>query len=260
MIAGAELRTELFKSVQTYRRGYDFQTMTYVLYNEDSLATVGVNPPVNYLTGRTTNNLLNSRPVTYGENERRFFSGYSNAAYTFDRKYTLNGSIRFDQSNLFGTNKSLQYKPIWSLGGAWNVSRESFFKSNKIDNLNLRFTYGLAGNAPNPGFAGPFDIVSASNVAYFSGLGLGYTVLVPRNYNIRWERTTTTNFGIDFAILNNKISGTIDVYQKKTTDLLGYQPVDPTSGWSYAYNNLGDIENNGVEIQLNTITEHGFKR
>lgn len=253
MIAGAELRTELFKSVQTYRRGYDFQTMTYALYNEDSLATVGVNPPVNYLTGRTTNNVLNSRPVTYGENERRFFSGYSNAAYTFDRRYTLNGSIRFDQSNLFGTNKSLQYKPIWSLGGAWNVSRESFFKSNKIDNLNLRFTYGLAGNAPNPGFAGPFDIVSASNVAYFSGLGLGYTVLVPRNDNIRWERTTTTNFGIDFAILNNKISGTIDVYQKKTTDLLGYQPVDPTSGWSFAYNNLGDIQNNGVEIQLNTI-------
>jgi len=252
VIAGTEIRNELYKSVQTYRRGYDYQTLTYSLYNEDSLATLGVTNPVNYLTGRTTNNLLTSKPVTYLETERRFVSGYSNAAYTYDRKYTLNGSIRFDQSNLFGTNKSLQYKPIWSLGGAWNLSRESFFKVDKINNLNVRFTYGLAGNAPNPGFAGPFDIVSAANVAYFSGMGIGYTILVPRNDNIRWERTTTTNAGMDFAILNNRISGSVDVYKKVTTDLLGYQPVDPTSGWSYAYNNLGDIENNGIEIQLNT--------
>jgi hypothetical protein len=252
MIAGAELRSELFKSVQTYRRGYDYQTLTYSLYNEDSLATLGVNPPVNYLTGRTTNNLLTSKPVTYGENERRFLSGYSNMGYTYNRKYTLNASIRFDQSNLFGTNKSLQYKPIWSLGGAWNISREAFFNVSKINNLNLRFTYGLAGNAPNPGFAGPFDIVSASNVPYFSGMGLGYTILVPRNEDIRWERTSTTNLGIDFSFFNNRVSGSMDAYQKKTTDLLGYQPVDPTSGWSYAYNNLGNIENNGFEFLLNT--------
>ena len=251
-IAGTEVRNELFKSIQTYRRGYDYQTLTYTLYNEDSLATLGVTNPVNYLTGRTTNNLLTSKPVTYLENEKRFISGYSNAAYTFDRKYTLNGSIRFDQSNLFGTNKSLQYKPIWSLGGAWNVSKENFFKVDQISNLNFRFTYGLAGNAPNPGYAGPFDIVSASNVAYFSGMGLGYTILVPRNDNIRWERTATTNAGVDFAIFKNRISGSVDVYKKVTTDLLGYQPADPTSGWSYTYNNLGDIENKGIEIQLTT--------
>ena len=252
VIAGSEIRNELFKSVQTYRRGYDYQTLTYSLYNEDSLATLGVTNPVNYLTGRTTNNLMTSKPVQYGETERRFVSGYSNAMYTFDRKYTLNGSIRFDQSNLFGTNKSLQYKPIWSLGGGWNISKEAFFTIDKINNLNFRLTYGLAGNAPNPGFAGPFDIVSASNVAYFSTMGIGYTILVPRNENIRWERTATTNAGMDFAILNNRITGSFDVYKKITTDLLGYQPVDPTSGWSYAYNNLGDIENNGVELQLNT--------
>jgi hypothetical protein len=252
IIAGTEVRDELTKSVQTYRRGYDYQTLTYSLYNEDSLAVLGVTNPVNYLTGRTTNNLLTSKPVTYLESERRFVSGYSNAAYTFDRRYTLNGSIRYDQSNLFGTNKSLQYKPIWSLGAGWNVSKEKFFNVDKINNLNFRFTYGLAGNAPNPGYAGPFDIVSASNVAYFSGMGLGYTILVPRNDNIRWERTATTNAGIDFAILNNRISGTVDVYKKLTTDLLGYQPADPTSGWSYTYNNLGDIENKGIEIQLTT--------
>jgi TonB-linked SusC/RagA family outer membrane protein len=257
MIAGTELRSDLTKSVQTYRRGYDFQTLTYAVYNEDSLARLGVISPVNFLTGRTTSNLLSSKPVTYTEVERRFFSAYSNAAYTFDKKYTLNSSIRFDQSNLFGTNRSLQYKPIWSVGGAWNVSRESFFDVKAVDNLNLRLTYGLAGNAPNPGFAGPFDIVSASNPAYFSGMGIGYTILVPRNENIRWERTATVNAGIDFSLFDSRISGSVDVYKKSTTDLLGYQPVDPTSGWSFAYNNLGNLENRGIEIQLNTQNVSG---
>jgi len=252
-IAGTEIRSALNKLVQNYRRGYDFQTQTYALYNEDSLAVRGVVGPVNFLPSRTTNNILNSRPVTYGETDRRFLSGYANAAYTYNRKYTFNGSVRFDQSNLFGTDKSLQYRPIWSLGSAWNISKESFFKSDRINNLNLRVTYGLGGNAPNPGFGGPFDIVSASNVAYFSGLGIGYNVLVPRNEKIGWERTTTTNVGIDFAFFNNRLSGSVDVYNKYTTDLLGYQPADPTSGWSFAYNNLGDLKNQGVEIQLSTV-------
>lgn len=252
-IAGTEIRSNLNKGLQNYRRGYDFQTQTYSLYNEDSLAVRGVTTPVNFLPSRTTNNLLTSTPVTYTETERRFLSAYSNAAYTFNKIYTLNGSIRFDQSNLFGTDRSLQYKPIWSLGGAWNVSKSSFFKVDAIDNLNLRLTYGLGGNAPNPGFGGPYDIVRAANVAYFSGLGTGYTVIVPRNEKISWERTATRNLGVDFSLFGNRISGSVDVYRKYTTDLLGYQPADPTTGWSFAYNNLGDLENKGVEIQINTV-------
>ena len=226
--------------------------MTYALYNEDSLAVRGVVAPVNYQPSRTTNNVLNSRPVTYSEIEKRFVSAYANTAYTYNRKYTMNGSIRVDQSNLFGTDRSLQYKPIWSLGGAWNISKESFFKANNINNLNLRVTYGLGGNAPNPGSGGPYDIVTAANVAYFSGLGTGYNVLYPRNEKIGWERTATTNIGVDFALFGNKISGSVDVYKKNTTDLLGFQPADPTTGWSFAYNNLGNLENKGIEIQINT--------
>lgn len=251
-IAGTELRNNLNTGVQNYRRGYDFQTMTYALYNEDSLAVRGVVAPVNYQPARTTNNVLNSRPVTYSEIEKRFVSAYANTAYTYNRKYTLNGSIRVDQSNLFGTDRSLQYKPIWSLGGAWNISKESFFKADNINNLNLRVTYGLGGNAPNPGSGGPYDIVTAANVAYFSGLGTGYNVLYPRNEKIGWERTATTNLGVDFALFGNKISGSVDVYKKNTTDLLGFQPADPTTGWSFAYNNLGNLENKGIEIQINT--------
>ncbi len=260
-IAGTELRNNLNKGVLNYRRGYDFQTMTYSLYNEDSLAVRGVVAPVNYQPSRTTNNVLNSRPVTYSEIEKRFVSAYANTAYTYNRKYTLNSSIRVDQSNLFGTDRSLQYKPIWSLGGAWNISKEAFFKSDKINNLNLRITHGLGGNAPNPGSGGPYDIVTAANVAYFSGLGTGYNVLYPRNEKIGWERTATTNVGIDFALFGNKLSGAVDVYKKNTTDLLGFQPADPTTGWSFAYNNLGNLENKGIEIQLNSsnIQKKKFK-
>ena len=252
-IAGAEVRDNLVKVTSTQTRGYDYQTETSVLYNQASLASPGVSSPVNYLPGVTTNNTLISTPVTFTQTEQRFVSGYSNAAYTYNGKYSINSSIRFDQSNLFGTSTSLQYKPIWSVGGKWNISKESFFKIKCFDNLSLRATYGLAGNAPNPGFAGPYDIVSASSVAYFSGLGLGYTIIVPRNNEIKWESTATTNIGLDFAVFKNRITGSVDVYKKSTSNLLGYQPADPTSGWSYTYTNLGNMENKGIEIQINSL-------
>ncbi len=173
-------------------------------------------------------------------------------AYTFDRKYTLNGSIRMDQSNLFGSDPSTQYKPIWSIGGAWNITQEKFFHSRQINNLKLRLTYGLAGNAPVPGQGGPYDIVGARNNAIFSGLGIGYVLFTPKNDLLSWERTATTNAGIDFGIWKNRISGSVDVYQKITNALLGYVPLDPTTGYSYAYDNLGSLSNKGVEIMLNT--------
>lgn len=251
-LAGTELRSNLTKSMETYRRGYDFQTQTYSLYDELALANTGVSNPVNITSSQTVNRLT-SRPQTNMEAEVRFFSLYGNVAYSFDRRYTFNGSIRMDQSNLFGTDKSAQYKPIWSIGGAWNLSKEPFFNAEKISNLNLRATYGLAGNAPNPGQGGPFDVLGARSSTLYSDLGLGYIIFVPKNQKLSWERTSTTNLGVDFGLFEYKVSGSIDLYKKNTTDLLGYIPVDPTTGFVYAYDNLGNMENKGIEIQLNTV-------
>ncbi len=251
-LLGTEIRNTFTKGIATYRRGYDFQTQTYQVFDERFLATTGVANPIIQKNSSGNNTLIYS-PVTFTEDEKRFFSLYANAAYSYKRRYNLNGSIRIDQANLFGTNTSAQYRPIWSIGGSWNVSKESFFKVKTINNLNLRLTYGLSGNAPKPGSGGPFDIAIGTSNSIFNGLGTGYIITVPSNSSLTWERTATTNVGVDFTIFNNRISGSVDVYNKKTTNLLGYQPIDPTNGWYQAFTNLGRLDNKGIEIQLNTV-------
>lgn len=250
-LAGSEVRSSFSKSLGSFKRGYDFQTQSFGYVDEIFLGSTGVTNPVNFLPSRTVN-VLTVNQLTYGEQERRFFSVYGNLAYTYDRKYTINASIRMDQSNLFGSDPSTQYKPIWSIGGAWNIGHEKFFTSRQINNLKVRLTYGLAGNAPVPGQGGPYDIVGARNNAIFSGLGIGYVLFTPKNDLLSWERTATTNAGVDFGIWKNRVSGSFDIYKKITTDLLGYVPLDPTTGYSYAYDNLGSLTNKGVEMQLNT--------
>jgi len=251
-LAGTETRMNFAKTLGTFKRGYDFQTQSFGYVDELMLGTTGVTNPVNFLPSRTIN-VLTVNQHSYGENDRRFFSLYGNMAYTYDRRYTLNASVRMDQSNLFGSDPSIQYKPIWSIGGAWNISREDFFKSDLVNNLKLRLTYGLAGNAPIPGQGGPYDIVGARNNAIFAGLGTGYVLFTPRNDLLTWERTATTNIGIDFALFDNRLSGAIDAYDKQTSNLLGFVPIDPTTGFSYAYDNLGSLSNRGLEIMLNSV-------
>lgn len=249
-LAGTEVRGDLSVVHNTYRRGFDMQTQTYSPYDERALSTTGVSSPV-ILIGSTSTNTLSSKTETFGEYDTRFFSLYANAAYTYNKRYTFNGSVRMDQSNLFGSNKSTQFKPIWSLGASWNISKEEFCKSDVINNLNIRVTYGFGGNSPAPGSGGPFDILFPSNNANFTEIG--YFVALPANAGLSWERTSTTNLGIDFSILKNRVSGSVDVYKKRTEDLLGYIPLDPTTGWYYAYGNLGKIRNDGFELMLNTV-------
>lgn len=252
LLAGTEVRADYVNRLATFKRGFDFQTLTYPYIDEQFLAATGVTNPVNFQPGRTLN-LLQVNQHTYSEVERRFFSLYGNSAYTFDRKYSLNASIRMDQSNLFGSDPSIQYRPVWSAGVAWNISNESFFKSKLVNNLKIRATYGLAGNAPVPGQGGPYDIVGARNNAIFAGLGTGYVIFTPKNELLTWERTATTNLGIDFGFWNDRLSGSVDIYDKQTGDLLGFVPIDPTTGFSYAYDNLGSLSNKGIEVQLNSL-------
>jgi TonB-linked SusC/RagA family outer membrane protein len=256
LLAGTELRADYSSRIGTFKRGFDFQTLTYSYIDEQFLGSTGVTNPVNFLPSRTIN-ILNVNQHSYSEVERRFFSLYGNSAYTYKGKYTLNASIRMDQSNLFGSDPAAQYKPVWSVGGAWNISKESFFSTSTFDLLKLRATYGLSGNAPVPGQGGPFDIIGARNSAIFAGLGTGYVVFTPANDLLTWERTKTINMGIDFSLWNQRLSGYVDVYDKLTTDLLGFVPIDPTTGFSYAYDNLGSLKNRGIEVQLNSINIKG---
>lgn len=249
-IAGTEVRADLFENHTNYRRGFDMQSQTYSPYDEKFLSTTGVDGAILKL-GSFGNNTLSANIDRFSEVETRFFSLYSNVAYTLDRKYTFNGSIRMDQSNLFGSNKSTQFKPIWSAGLSWNISKEEFCNNTIFNNLVFRATFGYGGNSPRPGSGGPYDILYPSINSNFKEIG--YIAAVPANKSLSWERTATTNIGVDFSILHNRLSGTIDIYSKRTEDLLGFYPVDPTGGWYYAYGNLGSISNDGFELSLSSF-------
>lgn len=139
----------------------------YAIYDDYNLNRVS-----GAVFGHSVNN-FNTKYYTQSEVMRRYFSLYANAAYTFNYKYTLNASLRIDQSNLFGSDPNNQYKPIWAIGGAWKISQESFMKEIEwLNMLNLRVTYGFAGNSPEPGQGGSYDILLATSSSFFETMVL----------------------------------------------------------------------------------------
>lgn len=183
----------------------------------------------------------------------RFRSVYANAAYTFKNRYTVNGSWRKDESSLFGIDKSSQNRPVWSVGGRYDIGKEEFMSGPSwINQLAVRATYGVTGSAPSPGTAASKDIIASefprTNLPY----GV-YNISVPANRGLTWEATRTVNLGLDFALLNNRISGSLDVYRRRTSDLLGNRPANPFSGYTTIVGNLGNLENKGVEMSLRGV-------
>lgn len=185
------------------------------------------------------------------EREDRYVSFYANASYSYDYKYDFTASIRVDESNLFGTDPKYQYRPLWSAGGSWHLHKEKFLEaqSSWLDKLTLRLTYGIGGNVPKD--AGPYLTLMAPK--YNSDVNeFGSEIKNPPNPTLRWEKTTTVNLGIDFAVLHNRLSGSIDLYNKSTKDLLANRNADPTLGWAQVMLNYGKMYNRGVELSLNS--------
>lgn len=185
--------------------------------------------------------------------DNRFFSLYANTAYDFNERYGINASMRMDQANLFGTD--VRYKPIWSAGVLWNLHKEKFFGHSGFDRLTLRFSKGIAGNTPNSEIGGPYDIISYGFMSNYSFAQTKpyVTISSPALKNLKWEKTNITNFGVDFSVLQGKLSGSLDVYHKNTMDLIGKRTIDPTNGFSTISTNIGKMKNTGIELVLNSI-------
>ncbi|MBQ0043704.1 MAG: SusC/RagA family TonB-linked outer membrane protein [Bacteroidales bacterium] len=253
-LAGFEFSDRLSRGYNSFLRGYDYQTMEHIAYDEYFLSTEGVKNPVLPSYATATINRFEPNSFTQNETEYRFVSMYANAAYTLQEKYSANASIRVDQSNLFGSDPSVQFKPIWSVGAIWNAGKEDFIRSNGwINRLNIRASFGYAGNSPNPGEGGPYDILTSYADVAYSEYGLGYMIATPANDKLSWEKTRTINFGVDFAFLGNRLDGSIDLYDKRTTNLLSQVPVDPTTGFKTVLSNLGTMTNRGVELSLSSL-------
>ena len=239
-ILGQEVRHSKIEYFETSLFGYDPELLTWPALNEKELA---------YFSGLLGTAQLDHNNITAKrELVNRFVSFYSNASYTFNDKYVLSGSIRWDRSNLWGTSSKYQNKPLWSVGGSWNIDHESFFNVPVIDMLKLRASYGIGGNIGRN--TAPYLIAKyyASSIAP----GLTGMVLSPPNEDIRWEKTGTINVGFDFAAFNNRLSGSFDFYNKNSVDLLANINGSPTQGFGYAVltTNNGEMMNRGFEFSL----------
>ncbi|TMM55800.1 SusC/RagA family TonB-linked outer membrane protein [Maribacter algarum] len=186
--------------------------------------------------------------------ENRFISYYANASYSYLNKYTISGSTRLDDTNLFGSSKKFRNVPLFSVGLKWNLFQEFFNEGDTIDQLSLRATYGTNGNVDRS--TSPFlqtkqgiDFITFGNIFSFIST-------VPNPF-LRLEKTQTLNLGLDFGLFKNGLSGSIEYYRKNSIDLLADRQLNPTVGVNSTLLNTGELFNNGVDISLNFTLVNG---
>ncbi len=180
----------------------------------------------------------------------RLLSYLGRANYNISNRYLLTFSFRADGSTKFGPNNKWGYFPSGAI--AWKIHNESFFFSPVIEELKLRVSFGQIGNQE----IGNKRSQSLYNITRRTVLGLdgqpitGLAALRPDNPDLKWETSTQLNIGVDFAILESRIFGSIDVYQKITEDVLLNFQLPGTAGFSVVTTNAGSIKNQGVELAL----------
>jgi len=168
---------------------------------------------------------------------------FGRVQYDYAEKYFVSGSYRRDASSRFHPDN--RWGNFWSFGGAWLLSKEDWFDVNWIDELKIKASYGSQGNdnIGNYRYVTTYEIVNSN----------GNPAAVPNsmgNKNITWETNGNFNAGVDFSFFKNRLSGTVEFFNRKTTDMLFSFPLPPTMGFTSYYSNVGDMRNMGVELEL----------
>ncbi len=171
------------------------------------------------------------------------------ATYSILGRYILNFNVRYDGSNLFGSNPKYRWEPARSISGRWNIMEEEFMKNSPFNNLALRGSYGLQGTTNTQ--STPQIVASFLNPAHWSKLNL-LGISSPSNPNLRWEKTYNTNIGVDFAIFNARILGAVDLYNRKSKDLITNTRISEVNGFSTLPINFADVSNKGIEFGITT--------
>lgn len=184
----------------------------------------------------------------------RNISFYGRVNYSFDSRYMLQATIRRDGSSVFGKNNRWGTFP--SVSAAWNITEEKFMQTQHIfDNLKLRAGYGISGNAMGFDVYSSYNTYGASGTFVYDGKTYRtYGATKNANPDLKWESTGMLNIGLDFAFLKGRLNGTVEVYHKKTKDLIWSYPVSTTQyiyGWMDA--NVGEMTNKGIEFTLNAV-------
>ncbi len=220
--------------------GQEAQRQTFVY---DYTYSPDVDPYMPYPTTGTAE----TDSVSYSESFETLLSYFGMLDYSYDSRYYLQGSMRYDGSSLFGANN--RWGLFWSLGGSWNVHNEDFLSgtSDWLNELKFRASYGVNGN----------NAISAyqSYGLYSSTAYAGVSAMLPAsaaNDNLSWEKNYTWNVGVDFRVFD-WLGATVDVYDRTTEDMLLDKTVPQTSGFSSNFMNIGSLSNKGLEVSLDAM-------
>lgn len=259
-----EITGSYVKSIQKHNLnavlGYSWQENTW-----NGFYAQAENPQSDFLKYNNLGSFIGitSASISSWAGESKLIGFFGRVQYNFDSKYYLSASVRRDGSTKFGKNNKWGWFPTVSAG--WNLDREPFMQSLAlISQLKLRVSYGVSGNQKIGEYHSQVAF-QPTGPATDPETGQQVTTFGPawnENPDLKWERTSETNIGIDFALLKNRISGTIEAYSKVTSDLLDAYRVDvPPNLARTTWANAGKMKNNGIElyIQVFAVDKTNFK-
>lgn len=244
-IGGVDIRESQGDSNTSRTYGYDPLTLGYIAnidYTTKYLQRPFGNGSVSINPGRAIDGIL----------ERRL-SYYSNIGYTLLNKYVLTASGRIDAANLFGMKANLKAKPNWSVGAAWDITKENFFNSESISLLKFRTTYGYNGNVSNSATSLPVFRYQPNSQTGYNIPAIVASLSSPPNPGLTWEKVRLINLALDFGVFNNRLSGSLEYYTKKTNNLLGLYPIEPTSGVTTYTGNTAGLKAKGIDLNLDAL-------
>jgi TonB-linked SusC/RagA family outer membrane protein len=229
-------------------------------YEAQKRSDVDINIEVNGIAPGTSTPAGGSNPVltTGTGTANSLISKFLNTNYTYDDRFFVSGSIREDASSRFARN--FRSAIFWSVGTGWNIHNESFFKSNWVNELKLRASYGYTGNQGIDNFESQGLYTAGSDYNLQSGLSLNQL----SNDNLTWEKNIPLNIGLDFSILKGRISGSVEWYDRLSSNLLISQSIPSLNGVTSITVNNGAMKNRGVELTISSVnispsSAKGFK-
>ena len=229
---GQEFRTTKYRGLTTQNYGYMHDRGN--IFYEPSL-------------GESTGHLFRNM-VIRNVPERSYISYYGVLSAMYKDRYVINGNIRFDGSNLFGSNPKYRYLPLWSVSAKWIVSNENFLAGvSMLNDLAIRASYGLRGNIVED--SSPQIIASALPPNKFYDL-LEMKIDQAPNPDLKWETTSSLNVGLELSMLNNRLSVDVDYYRDASRDLIASKDVSAVTGFLNKYVNYANVKNQGVDIAV----------
>ena len=229
---GQEFRTTLYKGLTSNGSGYMHDRGN--IFYEPAL-------------GENTGHLARNK-MTRNIPERSYISYYAVLSAMYKDRYVINGNIRFDGSNLFGSNQKYRYLPLWSVSGKWIISNEHFLSGSElVNNLAVWASYGLRGNIVEE--STPQIVASALPPNEVNQL-LQMEIIQAPNPELKWETTSSVNIGFELGMFDNRLTLDVDYYRDYSKDLIASKNVSSVTGFLNKFVNYADVKNQGVDVSV----------